>query len=672
MPTSAPQVQQTQRQPLLLAEMENSVNSSVAPPRKTTSLESACRLSAFIGNRNKNSYKVDGTFWRRLKFMLSFFDTRMVLMCLAAVPFSIFNGIFGVLSSKWVATELLPPIFQCNLAAFRDGVTKLAVVFVAMAVSSSVGGYLSESVRLRWRVKLTRHFHSQIYGTSKLAYYLTNIQHDVDNIDQRVTNDIELATGLSMNMVLCSVDDSLNPSCGLIELLSLFATSLAPFLNSGWGPAVATICYSLFFLVLSTMFMRKVVQFTFQQQFLEGAFRYVHTRIREFSESIVFYRGVKAESEAAVATFASVVRNRSGLIFWTTVVGAFGTIAGALMGPFGYTVIVWMTDEKLVQMFNSTTNVSRTVSERTINGQPVNPKLILKWDQQIQICIGVFTLIPVLWSKVPNMAGAVHRVGELQDVILAAIKELPTAPNSEHSVKSNTNSISVENLCSRAPGKSTEVPGAFRGKLLFHELSFEVKEGESLIIMGASGTGKTSLLRILGGLWPYDAGKISKPSNIGRGGMFFLPQRPYITLGTLREQLIYPHNPNEQNKPDDQLIELLRMVGLIHLMYFEGGLDAAQNWADMLSGGEQQRIGFCRMFYHEPKFVVMDESTSALDIDLEKKCMEMCLLSNITMISVGHRPSLIQYHKQKLTLNRNASDADTGVQWAIEKIAPGM
>ena len=100
--------------------------------------------------------------------------------------------------------------------------------------------------------------------------------------------------------------------------------------------------------------------------------------------------------------------------------------------------------------------------------------------------------------------------------------------------------------------------------------------------MGASGTGKTSLLRRIGGLWPFDSGKISRPKHIGRGGMFFLPQCPYITLGTLREQLLYPHGPNEQTKSDNEHIELLRVVGLIHLMYFEGGLDATQNWADIL------------------------------------------------------------------------------------------
>ena len=210
--------------------------------------------------------------------------------------------------------------------------------------------------------------------------------------------------------------------------------------------------------------------------------------------------------------------------------------------------------------------------------------------------------------------------------------------------------IRVEGLTSSAPAYVENGVEQVEQQVLFRNLTFEVKEGDSLIIMGPSGAGKTSLLRILGGLWPYDSGTITKPARVGFQGMFFLPQRPYITLGTLRQQLIYPDTGTKQRMGDGALTELLRKVGLHHLTCFEGGLDAHQPWADMLSVGEQQRIGFCRMFYHEPKFVLMDESTSALDLELESRCMELCTTLKITLISVGHRPSLKQFHKQVLTL----------------------
>ena len=172
-----------------------------------------------------------------------------------------------------------------------------------------------------------------------------------------------------------------------------------------------------------------------------------------------------------------------------------------------------------------------------------------------------------------------------------------------------------------------------------------------MIIMGPSGSGKTSLLRVLGGLWPFEKGTLFKPDAIGRNGVFFLPQRPYITLGTLRQQLIYPHRPDEQMAEDGELMDILKKMDLNHLLYFENGLDATKAWQDMLSGGEQQRIGFARLFYHRPRFCIMDESTSALDVELEDRCMGMCKEYDITVISVGHRPTLIKHHVNLLKLN---------------------
>ena len=202
--------------------------------------------------------------------------------------------------------------------------------------------------------------------------------------------------------------------------------------------------------------------------------------------------------------------------------------------------------------------------------------------------------------------------------------------------------IAVKNLVCRTPDN---------GKVLFDNISFSVKKGEPLIVMGPSGSGKTSLLRVIGGLWPFEKGMLFKPSKIGRNGIFFLPQRPYITLGSLRQQLIYPHRPDEQIAEDSELIAILKKMDLNHLLYFENGLDASKSWQDMLSGGEQQRVGFARLFYHRPRFCIMDESTSALDVELEDRCMHLCKDYGITVISVGHRPTLIKHHVNLLRLD---------------------
>ena len=254
-------------------------------------------------------------------------------------------------------------------------------------------------------------------------------------------------------------------------------------------------------------------------------------------------------------------------------------------------------------------------------------------------------------------AGFANRVGKLYE----ALSEL-YVPDSQQNIQCqgqilpNPNEVVVENLTCATPDGS---------KVLFKDISFRVKKGEPLLIMGPSGAGKTSLLRVLGGLWPFQQGSLSKPSTIGRGGMFFLPQRPYITLGTLRQQLIYPHRSEHQLGTDDELINILKTLDLTHLMFYEGGLDATECWSDMLSGGEQQRLGFARLFYHRPAFCIMDESTSALDVALEKKCMEMCAMHKITMISVGHRPTLIPFHSHLLELDGSGGCAISPVTEAV-------
>ena len=146
---------------------------------------------------------------------------------------------------------------------------------------------------------------------------------------------------------------------------------------------------------------------------------------------------------------------------------------------------------------------------------------------------------------------------------------------------------------------------------------------------------------------------MTRPSKIGRDGIFFVPQRPYITPGTLREQILYPHEVHQQMEPDRRLREIMDSVGLGYLVQ-KWGFDVRMDWADMLSGGEQQRLGFARVFYHRPAFAVMDESTSALDLALEARCLQGCRDANISMINVAHRPSVIPFHEFALTYDGDA------------------
>lgn len=186
------------------------------------------------------------------------------------------------------------------------------------------------------------------------------------------------------------------------------------------------------------------------------------------------------------------------------------------------------------------------------------------------------------------------------------------------------------------------------GDILVSSMSFRVNSGMNCLITGPNGCGKSSLFRILGGLWPVFGGILVKPSN---RNMFYVPQKPYLTLGTLRDQLIYPDTKEEAAKggfEDRNLLALLEKVNLEYLVSREGGWDSIRDWADVLSGGEKQRVAMARLFYHRPQFAILDECTSAVSIDVEGQMYRYARYLGITLFTVSHRPSLVPYHEYLL------------------------
>merc|ERR1711939_144715 len=188
------------------------------------------------------------------------------------------------------------------------------------------------------------------------------------------------------------------------------------------------------------------------------------------------------------------------------------------------------------------------------------------------------------------------------------------------------------------------------GEELVKSLDVNVQPGDHLLITGANGTGKTSFARILAKLWPTFDGIVRRPN---RGDIMFLPQRPYLSLGSLRDQIIYPDSwPDMQARglADEDLLDILTHVHLSYLPSREGGLDTRKEWKDVLSGGEKQRMGLARLFYHQPKFGVLDECTSAVSTDVEGQMYQHAKDLGITLITISHRPSLFKYHHHLIRL----------------------
>jgi ATP-binding cassette subfamily D (ALD) long-chain fatty acid import protein len=201
-----------------------------------------------------------------------------------------------------------------------------------------------------------------------------------------------------------------------------------------------------------------------------------------------------------------------------------------------------------------------------------------------------------------------------------------------------------------------------RGELLIEDLDILITPGQHLLISGSNGVGKTSIARVLAGLWPVFRGLVSKPLP---KDISFLPQRPYLSNGTLREQIIYPHSHAEmieRGRTDSELMEILKLVKLEYIPSREGGWETKKQWKDVFSGGEKQRVMFARILYQSPKFAVIDEGTSAVSQDVEGLLYEACKRRGVTLITISHRPSLLKYHTAQLKVGLG----DEGTEWQLE------
>ncbi|XP_048340856.1 lysosomal cobalamin transporter ABCD4 isoform X3 [Sphaerodactylus townsendi] len=280
--------------------------------------------------------------------------------------------------------------------------------------------------------------------------------------------------------------------------------------------------------------------------------------------------------------------------------------------------------------------------------------------------IGCFSQLIDLSTTVTDVAGYTHRIGELQETLVKLSKkqsdcELEAKWNLNKSLindRSTSVSVSKEQA---APSDaaffldqvSLSVPSS--EKLLIKDLNLRVTQGNSLLITGNTGTGKTTLLRVLAGLWESKQGDVHMLTCFGPHGLVILPQRPFFTDGTLREQVIYPLKeiyPVSGSADVERILRFLELAGLSDLLARTGGLDQPVdwNWYDVLSPGEMQRLSFARLFYLQPQYAVLDEATSALTEDAENELYRICAQLGMTLVSVGHRSSLEKFHSWILRL----------------------
>ncbi|KAF9350422.1 ATP-binding cassette sub- D member 3 [Mortierella sp. NVP85] len=559
-------------------------------------------------------------------------------------------GLLAILATILIARTWLDVWFSgLNGAVVKAIVSRDRKKFIAKAViefglmmwpMSIVNNSLKltiSALALSFRERLTKFAHNQ-YLDGITFYKVSNIDNRIQNADQLLTQDIDkFADNLSH-----LYSDIAKP---LVDIV-LFAYKLGEAIG-GEAPF-----YMIGYFFLSGIALRALSppfgKYTAVEQKLEGDFRFAHSRIIAHSEEIAFYNGAAREKEGVNSAFDKIARHVRKVY---TMRFANGILDSVLVKYCATMTAYYLLARPVFDPAYATEHMGRVSADPTkiVEDYSRNSGYLVNLSQAVGRLI-------LAGRDLTRFAGYTSRVSELFDV-LEDIKKgryERTMVSKGDSATASSQSVNTKDL----KGKVITQDGVIifekvpivtpNNDVLVEELSFKVTKGTDVIIAGPNGCGKSSLFRILGDLWPLFGGTVTKPHP---SKLFYVPQKPYLALGTFRDQVIYPDTKEQalaKGFTDQKLLELLSVVHLEYLISREGGWDSVQDWADVLSGGEKQRVAMARLFYHRPQFAILDECTSAVSIDVEGIMYEHARQSGITLFTVSHRPSLIRYHEYLL------------------------
>ncbi len=547
------------------------------------------------------------------------------LLLLIAVFLLGYTGLSVVLNNK--RGVLISALSAKDEARFWETVLVFIGVLIAYAPLMAGYDYLQKRLGLEWRRWLTGRFVADYFG-DRAFYNIQLFQPDIDNPDQRIAEDVKNFTQQSLALLLVVVS----------SVLQVIA-----FSGVLWGISKNLVGFLVLYALLGTLvtvviFGQPLVRLNFEQLKREANFRFSLVRIRENAEAIAFYRGEAQEASQVNNRFMAAFENFKKLIVWELNLNVLTNAYEFI--PFVLPAIVVAP-----AVFSGDLEVGK-VSEAQ--------GAFMRVFFSLNVVVARFSELTSFGAGIDRLysfAEALNQVeSEPAEPPVAGAEDEPQ-PLAEHPT------IAIETSDSLALTDFTlQTPNYQR--TLVKNLSIDIPDKSGLLIVGPSGCGKSSLLRAIAGLWQSGSGTIHRPD---LDNILFLPQKPYMILGTLREQLLYPHT--SQGMEDTTLQETLEKVNLTDLAERFGGFDAVEEWGDVLSLGEQQRLTFARILLNRPDFAILDEATSALDLANEAKLYDHLRHTGTTFVSVGHRESLNSYHQNTLELGEDHT-------WVLK--APGL
>ncbi|KAK8452688.1 hypothetical protein SEVIR_5G151400v4 [Setaria viridis] len=554
--------------------------------------------------------------------------------------------------------------------------------------------YAKETLSLRWRSWMTSYYMKRYFNNR--TFYKIQSQSIIDNPDQRINDDLSAFTGTALAFSLTLF----NAAVDLISFSNILYGIYPPLF-------IVLVVYSLGGTAISVFLGKNLVNLNFMQEKKEADFRYGLVRVRENAESIAFYGGEENELKLLLDRFRRAFDNLSELLIASRNLEFFTS---------GYRYLIQILPAAVVAPMYFSGKIEFGVINQSVSA--------------FNHILSDFSLIVFQFQSISAFSAVIDRLGEFDDLLDGnesslssqndSVDDINIIFKSRSSVVSSNGSLTQSDPCMVLEILNLTLITPRSGNVLITDLNLELKDKDHLLVMGPSGSGKTSLLRALAGLWTSGTGDIiyhvrgsmqfensnvssDEPSNMKLegeevlqsskqrrdNGIFFVPQRPYMVLGTLRQQLLYPtwsedvhHSPNNDAestvstsegvgaKPEmpstAELVRVLEVVRLGYILPRFNGLDSMHDWASVLSLGEQQRLAFARLLLAKPTLVLLDESTSALDEANEAHLYSQIEAAGITYISVGHRKTLHKFHNKALYISKSELTDSNLRNWELK------
>ena len=492
--------------------------------------------------------------------------------------------------------------------------TGLAFAHIAFAVYSY---YLQQRLALRWRKWMTKNYLAK--WTGQQMYYRLEMfsQGTADNPDQRISEDINLFTARTLSFMSGLLRSATTIVCFIFVLWNL--SEVLSFSAAGqeihiYGYLVWTaLAYSVFGTWITHKVGHRLVSLNYLQQKLEADFRFSMVRLRETAESVAFYNGAAKEEAFLSNRFMTLLRN---------------------------TLFIIKKQKQLSWLTNSYAQIAIIFPFVVAVPRYLSQNISLGGLMQIANCFGkvqdAMSYFVDVYASLAEWQSCAERLLSFDKHIAAIEKE--TEEKSGSLVREETHDrLRLADFTISVPAMDENK----RTREIISSASCTIKSGEHVILKGPSGSGKSTLLRTLAGFWPYVKGHISMPAP---SEIMFIPQKPYIPMGTSAEAASYPL----ETADEEILSPLLMECGLSHLME---KTDTEADWSHILSLGEQQKLAFVRVFLRKPKWVFLDEATSAMDEETEEKMYRLLTaLPGTTVISIGHRSTLDKWHDRVLRI----------------------